>query len=219
MAIVLLGANNPETVRVIAAIKRERSLDVVGFIDNDPDKKNTDFYGYPVLGGFEMLPSLVGEHEFVNIITRDCVTRFETSRCIADAGGRFANLIHPNVNLEMTTVGLGNYFQECAILQAGVAVGNNSSISFGSLIGHESKVGNSVFFAPGCTVAGKVCIEDGVFVGAGATVLPRLTIGRWSVVGAGSVVTADVPPYSVVVGNPARILRQIEPLYADGDVV
>jgi sugar O-acyltransferase (sialic acid O-acetyltransferase NeuD family) len=219
MALVLLGANNPETVRVITAIRRERPLEVLGFLDNDPVKKNSDFFGYPVLGGFEMLPGLVAEHEFVNIITRDCATRYETSKHIVEAGGRLTNLIHPNVDLEMTTIGVGNYIQESVLLQAAVAVGNNSSVSFGSLIGHESVIGNSVFFAPGCHVSGIVHVEDGVFVGTGCTILPRLTIGRWSVIGAGSVVTADVPPYSVVVGNPARVLRTIVPAHDSGDVV
>jgi len=44
------------------------------------------------------------------------------------------------------------------------------------------------------------------WVGAGAVVLPRLTIGANSIVGAGAVVTRDVPPDSVVAGNPARPL-------------
>lgn len=49
-----------------------------------------------------------------------------------------------------------------------------------------------------------VIIEDGAWIGAGAIILPGVTVGTKSVVGAGSVVTRDVPPYSVVTGNPAR---------------
>ena len=47
-------------------------------------------------------------------------------------------------------------------------------------------------------------IEDGVWIGAGAIILPGVTLGKKSVVGAGSVVTRDVPPFTVVAGNPAR---------------
>ena len=79
-------------------------------------------------------------------------------------------------------------------------------------------MGNSVFFAPGCHLSGLVTIEDGVFVGTGSTILPRLTVGKWSIIGAGSVVTVDVPPYSVVAGNPARILRSVPPDFDSGDV-
>lgn len=46
------------------------------------------------------------------------------------------------------------------------------------------------------------------FIGGGATILPGVTIGDESIVGAGAVVTADVPPNTIVAGNPARIVRQ-----------
>lgn len=48
-------------------------------------------------------------------------------------------------------------------------------------------------------------------IGSGATILPNVVIGENAMVGAGSVVTRDVPPNSIVAGNPARVLRQIEP--------
>lgn len=53
----------------------------------------------------------------------------------------------------------------------------------------------------------QVSIGDDVWIGHGAIVLPGRSIGTGAVVGAGSVVTKDVPPYAIVVGNPARVLR------------
>lgn len=52
-----------------------------------------------------------------------------------------------------------------------------------------------------------VVVEDGVFLGTGAMVLAGVTVGARSLVGAGAVVTKSVPPNSVVVGNPARVVR------------
>ncbi len=58
--------------------------------------------------------------------------------------------------------------------------------------------------------AGKpIVISDNVWLGGGAIVLPGVTIGENSVIGAGAVVTRDVPPNVLAVGNPARILRSI----------
>ncbi len=50
-------------------------------------------------------------------------------------------------------------------------------------------------------------VKRGASIGSGATLLCGITIGEHAVVGAGSVVTKDVPPYSVVAGNPARVRR------------
>jgi maltose O-acetyltransferase len=56
-----------------------------------------------------------------------------------------------------------------------------------------------------------VTIEDGVWLGGSVVVCPGVTIGARSVIGAGSVVTKDVPPDVVAAGNPARVLRPLQP--------
>lgn len=56
-----------------------------------------------------------------------------------------------------------------------------------------------------------ITIGDNVWLGGGAIVLPGVTIGDNTVVGAGAVVTRDLPPNVVAVGNPARVIRAVEP--------
>ena len=53
-------------------------------------------------------------------------------------------------------------------------------------------------------------VKKGASIGSGCTILSNVTIGENAIVGAGSVVTKDVPPNSIVVGNPARVLRYID---------
>ena len=219
--IIFIGANNPETARMMNAVKqRNKELNFYGFIDNDLSKQNKSFLGLPVLGGDEIISKYVKEgNYFVNLITRDCKTRLETSLAVSKLGGKFINFIHRSVNLEMVKIGVGNYIQENVILQANVSVGNNSSIHIGSLIGHEVTIGHTVFIAHGCNVSGLVTIEDGVFIGTGTSIIPRLRIGKFSIIGAGTVVINDVPAYSVVVGNPGRIIKNNDTDYSDGNII
>jgi acetyltransferase-like isoleucine patch superfamily enzyme len=79
----------------------------------------------------------------------------------------------------------------------------------GSNIAHDTKIGESSFIAVNCSIAGCITVGKGVYVGTGASIIPRLKIGDWSIIGAGAVVIRDVPPYSVVVGNPARVIKQL----------
>ena len=63
--------------------------------------------------------------------------------------------------------------------------------------------------ASGREFGSSITIEDDVWLGGGAIVCPGVTIGRASVIGAGSVVTRDIPPGVVAVGNPCRPIREI----------
>ena len=59
----------------------------------------------------------------------------------------------------------------------------------------------------GATQPKKIIIEDDVWLGSRVIVLPGVTIGKGSIIGAGTVLTKSVPPYSIVAGNPGKIVR------------
>ena len=87
-------------------------------------------------------------------------------------------------------------------------------------------IGNDVFVGPkvnlitinhdldpdnrSATYGRPIVIEDKVWIGIGATILPGIKIGYGAVIGAGSVVTKEVPPMTIVAGNPARIIKNIK---------
>ena len=83
-------------------------------------------------------------------------------------------------------------------------------VNHGAVVDHECVIGDGVHIAPGATLCGCITVERNVMIGAGSVVLPRVVIGASSVIGAGAVVTKDVPAGTTVVGNPARIIRQIK---------
>jgi sugar O-acyltransferase (sialic acid O-acetyltransferase NeuD family) len=97
-----------------------------------------------------------------------------------------------------------------------VSVGSHTSISCfcninrSSTLGHDCTLGAFTATGPGVTLCGGVSTGLGAFVGAGSVLLPGVKIGSGAVVGAGSVVTRDVPDGAVVVGNPARVVQEVE---------
>jgi acetyltransferase-like isoleucine patch superfamily enzyme len=72
---------------------------------------------------------------------------------------------------------------------------------------HAVPLGRARIFGAG-RVEAPVVIEDDVWLGANVMVLPGVRIGEGAVVGAGSVVTKSIPPMTVAVGNPARVVRE-----------
>lgn len=104
---------------------------------------------------------------------------------------------------------------------AGVELGNEIELgqgvyfihSLGTVVGGDSRVGARVRFFGNNTVGtardnGYPVIEDDVEVGCGARILGPIRIGARSFIGANSVVLSDIPPDSVVVGAPARVVKR-----------
>ena len=217
--IAFYGASNPHVERLLRRVTAaDPSLEILGFIDDDPAKRGTMFAGYPVTG-IDVLTVLdLFDVSFVNLVSGNCASRYKTSRVLADKGCRFTNLIDPGVDMDGVQAGTGLYIQEGVHIQQSAAIGDNTSIHMAALVSHESWVGDSCFIAHAVSISGCVDIEDGVYVGTNATILPNLTLGRWSIIGAGSVVTKDVPEYTVVAGNPAKVIREVEHEYESGAI-
>ena len=101
--------------------------------------------------------------------------------------------------------------QQCFMHSAGgLTIGSHVGIGPGVRIitSQHQEVGRSISILDAPLDLGPVIIEDEVDIGMSSTILPGVTIGRGALIGAGSVVTRDVPPYAVVAGVPARVMRE-----------
>lgn len=95
-------------------------------------------------------------------------------------------------------IGMHGWFED--MVPHRVSIGDNVTMSFQvTLVAHGPKADPSNM---------DIVIKDGAYIGCNVTILPGVTIGENAGVGACAVVTKDVPPGAIVVGNPARVLRQ-----------
>lgn len=90
-------------------------------------------------------------------------------------------------------------------------IGSDSYLLRGVHVGHCAQVGSQCRIHCNAIIGGHVEIGDRVYIGLGAIILPKVKIGEGALVGAGAVVTKDVPPFTKVVGNPARVIGKNEP--------
>jgi chloramphenicol O-acetyltransferase type B len=105
-------------------------------------------------------------------------------------------------------VGIGAYCEFGCDIRIGQHVLIASHCGFLSRDAHTYDLpGTTMFEGPRSDRQG-IVIEDDVWIGFGVIVLSGVTIGRGSVVAAGAVVIQNVPPYSIVAGNPARVVRE-----------
>ena len=137
---------------------------------------------------------------------------------------KFINLYGCNIGDE-TKIGAFVEIQKNAVVGQRCKISSHTFICEGVTIEDEVFVGHGVMFINdsfprAATSAGKLQTEQdwrvertlvraGASIGSGATILANVVIGEHAMVGAGAVVTEDVPPYAVVVGNPARVLRRL----------
>ena len=111
---------------------------------------------------------------------------------------------------DCTSIGYRSHIFAAQLVRIGkhVLMANQVYIS-DNLHGFED-INSPIAWQP-LTTPGPVIIEDHVWLGENVCVLPNVTIGKHSVIGSNSVVTKNIPPYSVAVGIPARVIKQYNP--------
>ena len=199
-----------ETIRLVAA--SGTALELCGFL-NDSIPAGAMLTGGPVIGRFEQWRDCPSDVEFISAISKAklAVSRYQRLMSLGIPEGRWASIIHPTACVaEDASIGPGSYVGPFATLEPGVNTGAHTCLRGHCYISHDVQIGDFVFVGSGATLLGRITLGDGAHVGPGAVCHDDISIGRYAVVGVGAVVIRSVPEFSIVAGNPARQLGEIE---------
>jgi sugar O-acyltransferase (sialic acid O-acetyltransferase NeuD family) len=184
------------------------SWNVLGFLDDDPDRGQDQVHDLPVLGTRAWLKERkvavalgVGATPARRRLVSDLKEISDTAR--------FPSLRHPTA-LVGSRISIGEGALLCAgnLLTTDLQVGDFAILNLDCTVGHDSVIGDFVTLAPSVNVSGSVNVGTGCDLGTSSSVIQGITVGAWSVVGAGAAVVHDLPPNVTAVGVPARVIKE-----------
>jgi sugar O-acyltransferase (sialic acid O-acetyltransferase NeuD family) len=215
--IVILGSGGNcvdilETLLDINDARGEKLYECVGFLDDKLDKIGTSLWDVKVLGPLEKARDLPDCFFIFGIgSTANFWRRQEILSRTGIPDERFETLLHPTASVSrMSQIGTGTVVLQHVTINNNAKIGKHVYILPNTVISHDDVIGDFSCIAGSVSISGNVHIGHSCYVGAGSSIREGLMIGDNCLIGMGSIVLKDVPENSVMVGNPARFLRNTQ---------
>jgi len=207
--IIGVGAGGHAKV-VIEILRSLGTYDLVGLLDANEERWQTEVLGVPVLGNDSKLEHLFAEGirtAFIGLgTTKDPGGRIKLYSKVREIGYEIAPAIHPDAIVSGSArIGVGPTIMATAVVNADATIGDNVIVNTGAIVEHDCVLQNHVHVATRACLAGSVRVGQGSFIGAGAVIKHGIDIGSYVIVAAGAVVINNIPDGAVVMGVPARI--------------
>lgn len=204
--------------RETASLLLQKSMHAPGliFVDDDPQKSGKKINGLLVKSFTDLCREPDRRRLLVISVAEPYLRKYLAQKC-SQAGFSFTTVVAANSLVQPDNmIGPGGIFSPFTLVTKNITIGKHFHCNMYSFVAHDCVIGDYVTFAPRVSCNGMVRIEDFVYVGTGVvfrqgTPHKHLVVGRGSVVGMGSVVTKDVPSGVLVMGNPARYVRDLPP--------
>lgn len=213
--IVILGGPGIGTIiaQAIADLAAlGESIMVVGFL-NDRFAAGAAFAGGRVLGRFSEWKTCGASASFISAIPKpkEAISRHRLIRSLGIPEERWATIRHPAAHIARDVqIGAGTYIGPGVVIEPGARIGSHCCLRGGSYVSHDTSVGDFSFIGPNATLLGNIRLGDGVHIGANAACREEISIGEYAVVGLAAAIVENVPARTIVAGNPARVLGQVE---------
>ncbi len=211
--IVIIGAGSfgKEVAQMVCDINIDnKKWNLLGFIDETPNKIGTVINNNIVLGNFEWFEKNFNDNLYTVCAIGNPKDKYMLIKKANAFNVKFANLIHPDAKIsKFVEMGTGNIICYHSFVSVNTKIGNHVSINPNCGIGHDTVIKDYSTLYWDITLSGNVKIGVGCEIGSKSVVIPQKSVGDWSILGAGAVIVKDVPENTTAVGVPAKPIKYL----------
>jgi sugar O-acyltransferase (sialic acid O-acetyltransferase NeuD family) len=183
----------------------QNSYEIIGFIDDNPERQKLSFDGIPVYA--RQVLEKYKDAKVITLIGSEATFR-NREKIISEfklPDSRFATIIHPIALVSrLAKVGHDVIVFAGAIVTANALIGNHIFVLPNSVIHHDVSIGDFTMIGSNVTIAGHVKVGKNCYLGSASSIKNGIDIGDGSIIGMAANVVCSVPPDSTMIGNPAK---------------
>ncbi|MCL2116609.1 MAG: acetyltransferase [Methanobrevibacter sp.] len=188
-----------------------REKDVLGFLDENSQIKGEIINNKTVYHTSQLNEYNPEDVKLVCGIGIPSKSRTKIIEKTKKMGFEYETIIHPSVMIsKWVEVGEGTVICAGSILTTQIKIGNFSIINLACTVGHDVTIGNFTTLSPGTHISGNVSIGNECFFGTGSVTVQGVEIGDNSIIGAGAVISKSIPSFSLVVGVPGKVIKNLK---------